>query len=145
MSFRTVLRMVVVLVGLGSMAAPIRAATWVPLGPYGGDARSIVADPRNSSHLFMGTATGWVFESVDGGNTWTRLAQIGKRNDLMIDRILTDPMRPKRLLVGAWIVDHPDGGLFISDDGGQTWYDQAEMHGQSVRSMTRSLSDPNTL
>jgi len=145
MSFRTVLRIVVVLVGLGAMAAPIRAATWVPLGPYGGDARSIVADPRNSSHLFMGTATGWVFESVDGGNTWTRLAQIGKRNDLMIDRILTDPMRPKRLLVGAWIVDHPDGGLFISDDGGKTWYDQAEMHGQSVRSLTRSLSDPSIL
>jgi photosystem II stability/assembly factor-like uncharacterized protein len=145
MSFRAVLRMVVVLVGLGVMAAQMRAATWFPLGPYGGDARAIVADPRNSSHLFMGTATGWVFESIDGGNTWARLAQIGKRNDLMIDRILTDPTKPQRLLVGAWIVDHPDGGLFISDDGGKSWYDQAEMHGQSVRSLARSLSDPNIL
>jgi len=145
MSLRTVLRAVVVLVGLGAMAAPMRAATWFPLGPYGGDARSIVADPRNSSHLYMGTATGWVFESVDGGNTWSRLAQIGKRNDLMIDRILTDPKSPHRLIVGAWIVDHPDGGLYISDDGGKNWYEQSEMHGQSVRSMTRSLSDSNIL
>src|SRR5580704_15761465 len=143
MSLHSGLRIVVAIVGLGAMAAPTSAATWFPLGPYGGDARSIVADQSNSSHLYMGTATGWVFESVDGGANWTRLAQIGKRNDLMIDRILTDPTNPKRLLVGAWIVDHPDGGLFISDDGGKTWYDQAEMHGQSVRSLTRSLSDPN--
>ncbi len=145
MSLRVVLRSAVMLVGFGVIAAPMCAVTWFPMGPYGGDARSIVADPRNSSHLYMGTATGWVFESVDGGNNWLRLAQIGKRNDLMIDRILTDPAKPKRLLVGAWIVDHPDGGLFISDDGGKTWYDQAEMHGQSVRSLTRSLSDPNML
>jgi photosystem II stability/assembly factor-like uncharacterized protein len=127
------------------MAAPVRAATWFPLGPYGGDARSIVADPRNSSHLYMGTATGWVFESVDGGSSWTRLAQIGKRDDLVIDHILTDPRDPQRLIVGAWIVDHPDGGLFVSVDGGKTWNAQADMHGESVRSLTRSLSAPNVL
>jgi len=145
MSLRFVLRVVVALVGLGAMAAPMRAATWFPLGPYGGDSRSIVADSHNPRHLYMGTATGWVFESVDGGGTWVRLAQIGKRNDLVIDHILTDPKNPQRLIVGAWIVDHPDGGLFISVDGGHSWYDQAEMHGASVRSLTRSPSDPNIL
>jgi len=145
MKLRFVLKVVVALVGLGAIVAPMRAATWFPLGPYGGDSRSIVADPHNSSHLYMGTATGWVFESVNGGGTWTRLAQIGHRNDLVIDHILTDPKNPQRLIVGAWIVDHPDGGLFISVDGGHSWYDQAEMHGESVRSLTRSPSDPNIL
>jgi photosystem II stability/assembly factor-like uncharacterized protein len=142
---RTVLRTFVVLVALGAMVAPLQAATWFPLGPYGGNTRTIVQDPRNPNHLYMGTATGWVFESIDAGVTWTRLALLGKREDLVIDHILTDPKDPKRLIVGAWIVDHPDGGLFISDDGGHTWYDQAEMHGQSIRSMTRSLSNPSVL
>jgi photosystem II stability/assembly factor-like uncharacterized protein len=131
--------------GLGAMAAPLQAATWFPLGPYGGNTRTIVADPRNPKHLYMGTATGWVFESVDAGANWTRLALIGKHEDLVIDHILTDPTNPKRLIVGAWIVDHPDGGLFISEDGGHSWYDQAEMHGQSIRSLARALSDANVL
>jgi len=145
MSLRTVLKAVVVAVGLGAMVAPLHAATWFPLGPFGGNTRTIVADPRNPKHLYMGTATGWVFESTDAGATWARLALLGKHEDMVIDHILTDPKDPQRLIVGAWIVDHPDGGLFISQDGGHTWYDQAEMHGQSVRSMTRSLSDPNVL
>ena len=115
------------------------------MGPYGGDARSIVADPKDSRHLYMGTATGWVFESHDGGATWIRLSQIGKRDDLIIDHILTDPTDPQRLIIGAWIVDRPDGGLFISADGGKSWYDQAEMHGQSIRSLARAPSNPNEL
>lgn len=135
----------VAVVGLGAMVAPLHAATWFPLGPFGGNTRTIVADPRNPRHMYMGTATGWVFESQDAGATWTRLALLGKHEDLVIDHIMTDPKDPKRLIVGAWIVDHPDGGLFISEDGGHSWYDQAEMHGQSVRSMTRSLSNPKVL
>jgi photosystem II stability/assembly factor-like uncharacterized protein len=127
------------------LAAPLHAASWFPLGPYGGDARSFAADPHDPNHLYLGTATGWVFESHNGGGTWTRLAQIGKRNDLIIDHILTDPSNPLRLIVGAYVADRPDGGLFISADGGRSWYDQAEMHGQSVRSLARSASNLSEL
>ncbi len=74
-----------------------------------------------------------------------RLSQIHDRNDLIIDHILTDARSPRRLVVGAWIVDHPDGGLFISEDGGKTWTDVPQMHGQSVRSLTRSESNPDMM
>jgi photosystem II stability/assembly factor-like uncharacterized protein len=127
----------------GSVA--LRAVSWFPLGPYGGDARAFAADPSDARHLYLGTATGWIYDSHDGGGSWNRVAQIADRNDLVIDHILVDSLHPKRLLVGAWIVDRPDGGLYVSDDAGKTWYAQAEMRGQSVRSLARAPSNPNEL
>jgi photosystem II stability/assembly factor-like uncharacterized protein len=139
------LRVFAALVLSGTFAIPMHAANWFPLGPYGGDARCFAADPGNSKHLYLGTASGWIYESHDGGVTWLRLSQIRDRNDLIIDHIRTDARNPRRLVVGAWIVDHPDGGMFISEDGGKTWNDVPQMHGQSVRSLTRSDSNPDVM
>jgi photosystem II stability/assembly factor-like uncharacterized protein len=127
------------------LTLPASAVSWFPLGPYGGDARSIAVDPHDSRHLYLGTATGWIYDSHDGGTNWQRISQINNRNDLVIAKIVADPKNPKRLIVAAWFVDRPDGGLYISDNGGRSWYDQAEMRGQSVRSLARSLSEPSTL
>ena len=126
-------------------ALPLRAVQWFPLGPYGGDARSLAADPSDPRHLYLGTATGWVYDTHDGGASWNRIAQIADRNDLVIDHILVDQLHPKRIIVGAYFVDRPDGGLYISDDAGKNWYAQAELRGQSVRSLARSGSNPNEL
>jgi photosystem II stability/assembly factor-like uncharacterized protein len=123
----------------------MHAVTWFPLGPYGGDARSFAADPLDSAHLYLGTANGWVYESHNGGENWIRLSEIAKRNDLVIDHILPDARFPQRLVVGAWIADHPDGGIFISEDGGKSWTDVVQMHGQSVLALARSPSDPNMI
>jgi photosystem II stability/assembly factor-like uncharacterized protein len=133
------------LLPLFCLVAPSRAATWYPLGPFGGDARAFAADSQDPQHLYLGTATGWIYESHNGGSSWTRVAQIADRNDLVVDHILTDPLHPKRLVVGAWIVDREDGGLYISDDAGKTWIAQAEMRGQSVRSLARAPSNPAEL
>jgi photosystem II stability/assembly factor-like uncharacterized protein len=145
LTFLTLPRLVVLVLSWTMLAIPMHAVSWFPLGPFGGDARCFGADPGNSKHLYLGTANGWVYESQDGGVRWARLSQINNRNDLIIDHILTDARNPRRLMVGAWIVDHPDGGLFISEDGGKTWVDVASMHGQSVRSLTRSTSNPDVL
>lgn len=126
-------------------AAAAHAVTWFPLGPFGGDARSLAADPSNTKRIYMGTDTGWIYRSDDGGNHWARTAHIAKRDDLVIDEILVDPRNPQRLLVAAYCKDKPDGGLFISEDGGKTWYEQAQLSGQSVRSLGRAPSSPDDL
>jgi photosystem II stability/assembly factor-like uncharacterized protein len=128
-----------------ALAIPARALDWFPLGPYGGDARSFAADPHDSKHLYLGTANGWIYESHDGGDNWVRLSQIAKRNDLILDHILADAKNPRRLIVGAYYVDRPDGGLYLSEDGGRTWSDIADMRGQSVRSLVRAPSNPDML
>ena len=126
-------------------AAPLPAHPWMPFGPDGGDARRIAPDPKDHSHLFLGTATGWIYESHNAGESWTRLAQVGKRDDLVLDSIAVDPENSKHVVVGAWVVDRRDGGLFISWDGGLTWSNQAEMRGQAVLSLTESPTEPKVL
>ena len=126
-------------------AVPAHAANWLPFGPDGGDARRITADPSDPVHLYLGTTTGWIYESHDNGGNWKRLARVGKRDDLVLDNIVVDERDPKHLFVGAWVLDRPDGGMFISFDGGKSWVSQAEMRGQSVRSLAQSPSDPKTL
>ena len=106
----------------------------------------MTADPVDPRHLFLGTATGWIYDSHDGGATWKHVAQIANRNDLVVDHILPDDKNPRRLIVGAYIVDHPsEGGLFISEDYGKNWYAQAELRGQSVRALARSKSNSAVL
>jgi ligand-binding sensor domain-containing protein len=125
-------------------ARPAYAVPWFPFGPDGGDARAFAADPRDPNHIYLGTATGWIYQSVDGGRKWARLASVGMRNDLVLDNIVVDPADPKHLVVGGWVASdlkHPDGGIFISQDGGVKWTPQVDMHGQSVLALTVAPSD----
>jgi photosystem II stability/assembly factor-like uncharacterized protein len=122
-----------------------RAVTWLPFGPDGGDARGFAADPRDSKHLYLGAANGWMFESQDGGKTWKRLAQMGKRDDLVLDNIVVDTANPKHIVVGAWVLGRDDGGIYESQDAGLTWTSNAMMAGQSIRALAASTSDPKSL
>lgn len=128
-----------------SWASGPAAKPWVAFGPDGGDARRIVPDPGDHAHLYLGTANGWIYESHTAGASWVRLAQIGQRDDLVLDSIVVDAQNPKHIVVGAWVIDRPDGGLYFTWDGGATWTNQAEMRGQSILSMAASASDPNIL
>ncbi len=126
----------------------MQAVSWFPFGPDGGDARTFAADPTDHLHLYLGTANGWVYQSRDGGRKWTRLASIGKRDDLVVDHILVDPADPRHLVAGAWVADdlqHPAGGVFNSYDGGTTWTEQPEMRGQSVRALAIAPSDAKAM
>lgn len=123
-------------------AAPV---PWVTIGPEGGDARAFAPDPANPSHVYLGTLTGWMYESQDGGAHWSQLSKIDNRSDLVLDNLLVDPKHPETLLVGAWVLGSPDGGLYHSADSGHTWSIVKDMKGQSIRSLTRSDSDPNTI
>jgi photosystem II stability/assembly factor-like uncharacterized protein len=123
----------------------LHAVNWMPFGPDGGDVRSLVADPHDHAHLYMGTVTGWIYESRDVGGTWKRLAWVGKRDDLVLDSIVVDRANPRHLLVGAWVLGSSDGGLYRSNDGGASWESVAGMRGQSIRALTAAPSDPKVV
>jgi len=123
----------------------LNAVNWLPFGPDGGDARSFAVDPHDHSHLYLGTLTGWMYESRDGGGSWKRLASVGKRDDLALDSIVVDRGTPNHILVGAWVLGSTDGGLYSSNDGGLTWSSDADMRGQSIRALVASSSDPRIL
>ncbi len=141
----TFLPVALALATVSAWASGPASTRWAAFGPDGGDARRIAPDPHDPSHLYLGTINGWIYESSNAGDSWRRLAQVGKRDDLVLDSILVDPSNPRHVVVGAKVIDHPDGGIYFSFDAGETWTNQAEMRGQSVLSLTQSVSDPKTL
>jgi photosystem II stability/assembly factor-like uncharacterized protein len=140
-------------VSLPLSALPPQAATnanpvataWVPVGPDGGDARSFAADPSDSRHIYLGTTNSWIYESRDSGVSWHRLAKLSPKDDLILDNTVVDESDPKTIYTAAWVVDHPDGGLFISHDSGKTWAKNPAMDGQSIRALAQAASNPRML
>ncbi len=122
------------------------AGQWTAVGPDGGDVRSLAYDPQNPDHIFLGTSTGTLFSSTDGGHSWARFAHLGSGDDYVIDHLAIDPQSPNKMFAAAWSVENQQAGdLFRSNDGGQSWETIAAMHGKSIRAMAIASSDSKTL
>src|ERR1700729_3649799 len=78
------------------------AGQWTALGPDGGDVRSLAYDPQNPDHIFLGTSTGTLFSSTDGGKNWARFAHLGSGDDYVIDHLAIDPQSPNKMFAAAW-------------------------------------------
>lgn len=118
---------------------------WRPVGPDGGDVRSLAYDPSNPDRILLGTSAGEIYLSTDNGNRWSRLARIGKGNDFVIDNIVYSADRSGAIYVAAWTVESQGGGLFRSQDGGKSWESLRSMEGKSIRALAVAPSDPKLL
>jgi photosystem II stability/assembly factor-like uncharacterized protein len=99
--------------------------------------------PGAPNHLYLGTTTSWIYESLDGGSSWRRLAKLDGDDDLVLDHIVIDSADTKTIYVAGW--RRSDGGLWISHDAGETWQECPDLHGQSIRSFLQSPSHPKIL
>lgn len=147
MSLRQIFRSAVLLsVLLLSVVGLVSAKEWTVLGPEGGDVRSLAYDPSNPDVIYLGTNTGTMFLSKDGGKSWTRFIQFKNAENYVLDHIVIDPKDSTHMYVAAWSVeDQKAGDIFRSLDGGKTWDTLKEMHGKSVRALAMSASDPKVL
>ena len=128
------------------VAALSAAQPWKPLGPDGGDVRSLAYDPNNPDRIFLGTSSGTLYVSVDSGVNWSRLAHLGSSFEMVLDHIVVDPSNDQVMYVSAWSAESATtGDLFRSKDGGKTWEMLQEMHGRSIRAVAIAPSDPKTL
>ncbi|MDR3752961.1 MAG: transcriptional regulator [Terracidiphilus sp.] len=114
------------------------------VGPDGGDARAFASVPGQPNHLYLGTTNSWLYESLDEGATWRRLAKLDRGDGFVIDSIVVDSAHPSTLFVGAW-KNTDDGGLWISHDAGRTWHETAFFKGQPIYALTQAPSDPHML
>jgi len=134
------LLIILMLASICAFAAGTRQ--WTVLGPDGGDVRSLAYDPQNPGRVFLGTSTGVIFVSEDGGHNWSRFAKLGAGDDYVLDHIAFDPQNSKTILVSAWSVqDQNAGDIFRTHNGGKDWEVLSAMHGKSVRAMAISGSD----
>jgi photosystem II stability/assembly factor-like uncharacterized protein len=74
-------------------------------------------NPRNSLNGGYG-----IFKSLDGGKNWTSM---GLEKTRHIHRVIIDPTNPDIVYVAAigspW-GEHPERGVFKTEDGGKTWH-----------------------
>jgi photosystem II stability/assembly factor-like uncharacterized protein len=118
---------------------------WSPTGPDGGDARRFAFSAADPDRIYLGTTDSWIYVSSDGGSSWSRLAKLGTRDDLVVDSLVVDRSDPRTLYAGVWVLGHSDGGIYISHDQGNSWTEVADMHGQSVRALTQAPSNAHLL
>jgi len=127
-------------------AARARSPQWAVLGPDGGDVRSLTYDPQNPNRVLLGTSTGVIFVSEDGGHNWARFAKLGAGDDYVLDHMAISPRNSKTIFVSAWSVqDQNAGDIFRTRNGGKDWEALPGMRGKSVRAMAVSISDPNVI
>jgi photosystem II stability/assembly factor-like uncharacterized protein len=125
--------------------ALLASGPWQVLGPDGGDARSLAYDAHNPDHVYLGTSTGQMFVSNDGGHNWSRLAHLGG-DDYVLDHIVVDPQNSDRVYVSAWSTSSQDiGEVFRTSDGGHTWQTLPTMHGKSIRAMAMFRGNSSVL
>ena len=139
-------RKLLIAITLILLCASAWAGQWTALGPDGGDVRSLAYDPHNPDHIFLGTSTGTIFQSTNGGQDWSRVAHLGSGDDYVIDHIALDPQNSDTMYAAVWSVENQQAGdLFHSHNGGKTWETVPAMHGKSIRAMSVAASDSKVL
>ncbi|HEV2351662.1 MAG TPA: glycoside hydrolase [Terriglobia bacterium] len=126
-------------VGDGIYKSTDAGKTWTHLGLRDGQQiPALVVDPHDPNRLFaavLGHPYGpseerGIFRSTDGGATWQKI--LYKNENTGASDVQMDPKDPKVIYaslwnsrLGPWEDNNeyagPDGGLFKSTDGGETW------------------------
>ena len=85
---------------------------------------TIDVDPLNSSVIYAGTASNGVYKSVDAGQSWNR-ASTGMAKD-WVSAFAIVPSDTDVLYAATYV--HPNGYLYRSSDGAETWSQIYEGH-----------------
>jgi photosystem II stability/assembly factor-like uncharacterized protein len=124
---------------------------WEPIGPinyeYGeswspgqGRVNCIIEDPTNSQILYVGTPSGGVWKSYDGGNNWDPITD--ELSVLGISHIEINPINTDELYIATGDADGGDTysiGIWKSLDAGLTWVQTSFPEAQC----NRLVIDPN--
>jgi hypothetical protein len=104
----------------------IQGDSWQELGPsdFSGRSTSVIVDPITPTRIWMGTAGGGIWRSLDGGQSWTPIGD--QLPSLAIGAMALDPNDQATLYAGTgegtYNIDEIAGeGIFKSTDGGNTW------------------------
>ena len=117
-----------------TLSAFASSQSWTALGPapinvsgslaYTGRINSIALHPTDPLTLYVGTATGGVWKTTNGGTSWSPLTD--SQCGLAMGSVAIDPVNPQIVYAGTgeenFSLDSYQGcGVLVSADGGATW------------------------
>ena len=123
-----------------------RKEHWVGGGRDQAGIHSIIVDPRDSSHLYVGVSVAGVFESTDAGATWEVRNQ-GLRADFLPNPYAEIGHDPHLMVACAsqpdvmWQQNHC--GIFRSIDGAKSWQDVTQKDGPAKFGFAVAVSEDN--
>ncbi len=107
--------------------------------PGVGRITSIGVDRQNTDHIIVGSPTGGVWKTLDGGLTWTPLTDNFSTVDVYALEI--SPWHSNDYLWGS-----TGGRIFRSTDGGKTWSATSHVNGSGrVSRIQHHPTDPNVV
>ena len=125
---------------------PSRKQHWMGGGRDQPGIHSIVVDPRNENHFYVGISCAGVFETHDSGGTWY-VRNKGLRADFLPDP-QSDIGHDPHILVAAptdpdilWQQNHC--GIFRSTDGARNWDDISQAEGPARFGFALAVADDN--
>lgn len=119
---------------------------WQLEGPTNLEGRvsDIEMNPLNQQEIYVGAASGGVWKSTDGGNSWNPI--FDQNPSLSIGDIALAPSKPSLIYVGTGEANGGSGsitydgqGIFKSSDGGASW---TSVGLQITRNTGRIVIDP---
>ncbi len=109
-----------------SLDKPEEALSWTSVGPsnIGGRIRSIAVHPSNPDIVYIGSVSGGIWKTLDGGGSWSPLKD--DMENLAVCSIVINPNEPNTIYAGTgegfFNGDALRGeGIFKSTDAGATW------------------------
>ena len=138
---RVLLSLLIALALRGSAQAAMR---FQPIGPQGGDVRSLARDPSDPRRVYAGTVDGILYASSNAGASWTRLDPgFPLRGASLDDLIVTET---GEVFAAFWKIDGTGGGVARSADRGASFtMIGAGLDGEAVRGLARAPSRPGTM
>lgn len=109
-------------------AAARNAGLWEPAGPVnvGGRITSIALHPSNQDIIYAGAASGGLFKSSDGGETWQAIFE--NEGSMSVGDVVLAPSAPNTVYLGSGEANGSfDSGAYFgqgvwkSTDGGVSW------------------------
>ncbi len=137
---------------LAAYAAPPAAGSpWVTIGPrnINGRVKCLAVHPTDPQTVYAGSASGGVWKSTNGGQSWDPLWD--SEESLAIGALAIAPTNPNVLYAatGEWTPGWGPGfagaGLFASTDAGITWTQHTGLASLRVAQCLVSPTDENTV
>ena len=105
---------------------------------------AIAADPHHKGTLLAGTATARLFRSLDGGDTWTRLAFPAESRSTL-HALRADPVNVDVYWAAVSSEISSFAGLFRSGDEGATWQPVAGLQQRPVWTLAFWKGNPQVM